>query len=259
MFTPEQEIELGDVLAGEPPERIGSMDNPAITAYLNRIGERLAMNLPASGIRFRYFVVDAPYPNAFAIAGGRTYVFRGLAAFVRNEDELASILAHEMGHIVAHQTAIALTTQFRDVLGVTSIASRNDIIKDLNRLKEAYQKNPNALKQRAGQDDEEQSAADNLGFYAAVSAGYSAQSFADGFDRIAQTSGKTGNFFTNLFALTTPGQRRLREMIRMAKNLPAAYISSRNAAPTTNSITGKRQSSHSPIGSGTASNSRPAR
>jgi hypothetical protein len=230
MFTPEQEIELGDVLAARLPSSVRITTDSALTAYLSRIGERLAPHLPASGIKFRYFVLDAPYPDAFSIAGGRIYISRGLSAFVRNEDELASILGHEMGHIVAHQTAVALTTQFHNLLGVSSVSSRDEIVMDLDRLNEALYKNPRSLKHPGAKDDQEQSAADDIGFYAAVSAGYSAQSLADVFDRIAQTGGKTGNFFTDLFGLTTSNQHRLRELIRMAKDLPAACISARNAA-----------------------------
>jgi WD40 repeat protein len=233
MFTPEQEVQLGDVLAAQLPSSLRVTADPALTAYLDSIGERVAAHLSGSRIKFRYFVIDSPFPNAFAVAGGRIYIFRGLSAFVRNEDELAGILAHEMGHIVAHQTAIALTTQFRNVLGLTSVSSRDEIVLDLNRLKEALQKNPSAVKRAGAKDEQEQSAADEIAFYAAVSAGYSAQSMADVFDRIAQTSKKTGNFFTDLLGLTTPDERRLRSLIRLARDLPASCISTRKTAGTT--------------------------
>lgn len=50
-----------------------------------------------------------------------------MVAFTRSSDELAGVLAHEMGHITAHHTAIATSQEFRKLLGVTHVKDRDDI------------------------------------------------------------------------------------------------------------------------------------
>ena len=51
-------------------------------------------------------LIDVPTAEAFSIAGGHIYISRKIVAMTRSEDEMAGVLAHEMGHIVAHHAAI---------------------------------------------------------------------------------------------------------------------------------------------------------
>ena len=44
-------------------------------------------------------VLSSPVPNAFALPGGKIYLFRGLLAKAENPDEIAGVLAHELGHL----------------------------------------------------------------------------------------------------------------------------------------------------------------
>jgi predicted Zn-dependent protease len=53
----------------------------------------------ASPYQFRISVMDLDVPNAFALPGGRIVVFRGLIDFAESADEVAGVLAHEMGHV----------------------------------------------------------------------------------------------------------------------------------------------------------------
>ncbi len=75
--------------------------DPDVTAPVQQTGRRLvqAIGLDPSAIHF--FVVDEPQPNAFAIPGGYIFVFTGLLTKLGNDEELAGVLAHELGH-VAH-------------------------------------------------------------------------------------------------------------------------------------------------------------
>ena len=71
---------------------------PADDDELTRIGEKLLATLPPTGIHYRFRIYDSGEVNAFSVAGGRVYVSRKLIAAVKNEDELAGVLAHELGH-----------------------------------------------------------------------------------------------------------------------------------------------------------------
>src|SRR5439155_13357366 len=51
---------------------------------------------------YRFYVVQHPALNAFAVPGGYVFVFSGLLARLANDDELAGVLGHETGHVAAH-------------------------------------------------------------------------------------------------------------------------------------------------------------
>ena len=72
-----------------------------IDAYVKRIGARIVASLPPSEANrsYSFSVLDTPLANAFAKADGSIYVTRGMIALTRDEAELASILAHEIGHV----------------------------------------------------------------------------------------------------------------------------------------------------------------
>ncbi|MES2683013.1 MAG: M48 family metalloprotease [Pseudomonadota bacterium] len=76
-----------------------------INAYVSRVGTRVAAAAQSRNgganaqLIFRFFVLDDPDTNAFAVPGGYVYVTRGLLAMLNSEDELASVLAHEVAHI----------------------------------------------------------------------------------------------------------------------------------------------------------------
>ena len=103
----------GAELAAEIEEQGLLQGDDALSAYLRAIGERLASEAEKSPVdAFHFAVLDAPEPNAFALPGGYVYVSRGLLVLLNTEDELAGILGHEIGHILARHHAKRLA---RDV------------------------------------------------------------------------------------------------------------------------------------------------
>lgn len=219
IFSDEQEVSLGDAVAEYILRNYRVIEDSEMTAYLTRIGERLIKNLPANRLRFQFFLVDLPDANAFVLPGGRIYISRKLVAATKTEDELASVIAHELGHLVAHHTAVETTRMFKAVLGVTSVGDRRDIFEKYNQLIENVRRKPGSFK---SQDREKgQISADQAGLFALVSAGYDPNAMARFWDRTTEVKGKTGNWFSDLFGTTRPEERRLREMVKLAEAVPA--------------------------------------
>jgi len=92
---------VGKEMHGEIVEQGGVYDNPALQAYVNRVGQRLVAGSGESGTPFTFTVVDSPDINAFALPGGYIYINRGLLAYLESEAELAGVLGHEIGHVTA--------------------------------------------------------------------------------------------------------------------------------------------------------------
>ncbi|OSQ40838.1 M48 family metalloprotease [Thalassospira mesophila] len=105
-MPPAQEAEVG---AEEHPKILkefgGSYDAKDLPAYVTEIGNKLAAVTETPNQKFTFTVLDSPIVNAFALPGGYVYVTRGLLALASNEAELAGVLAHEIGHVVARHSA----------------------------------------------------------------------------------------------------------------------------------------------------------
>jgi Zn-dependent protease with chaperone function len=101
LISTEQEIELGREAARQVEAEYGLYNDPVMTAWVEKVGKKLAYSSPREGITYSFKVLNMEEPNAFAIPGGFVYVTSGLMKnFVKNnEDYLAVILGHELGHI----------------------------------------------------------------------------------------------------------------------------------------------------------------
>ena len=90
--------------AAQVEAQLGLVRTP-VARYVANVGGRLAERSPRRDVRFEFHVLDVPEPNAFALAGGNIYVSRGLVALLNSEDELANVIAHEVGHVAAQHHA----------------------------------------------------------------------------------------------------------------------------------------------------------
>ncbi len=104
-LSEKDEIELGRLSAGEIEKTILMVEDPEVVGYIDRLGQSLVKNSTRKTITYTFKVVDSPEINAFALPGGFIYVNRGLIEAADTEDELAGVLAHEIGHVVARHGA----------------------------------------------------------------------------------------------------------------------------------------------------------
>ncbi|MBI3945926.1 MAG: M48 family metalloprotease [Armatimonadetes bacterium] len=97
-------------------EQYGSESNPVLVEWVRRIGGRVSAASPRRDVKYRFQIIEMNEPNALALPGGYILVTKGLLEFVNDDDELAAILAHEVGHVAArhaveqarHQVVAAL-------------------------------------------------------------------------------------------------------------------------------------------------------
>lgn len=94
-----QEADLGKQINQEIVSSLRLYRNPEINRYVEQIGRRLAANSDRPNLPYTFQVVDDDAINAFATLGGYVYVHTGLLKAADNEAELASVIAHEIGHI----------------------------------------------------------------------------------------------------------------------------------------------------------------
>ena len=87
-------------------------------AALDRLTQRLSASLPADAPRFKVVVVDWSLMNAFAVPGGQIVLTRGLVQRTESPDEVAGVLAHEMGHGIELHPETGMVR----ALGMTAVA-----------------------------------------------------------------------------------------------------------------------------------------
>lgn len=226
IFSPEQEMQLGEVMAQHVEGEFALVKDAELNRRLQQLGERLLSALPPDGIHYQFFLIDLPVANAWGMAGGRIYVSRKTVAFVRSEDELAGVLAHEIGHIYTHQQAIDFSRWFREELRVTQVGDREDIFNRYHQLLESRKKGGISTRR----EERKQLVADQLAVYALARAGYDVRAFADFLDRLTETKGNTGGFWSDLFGTTTFESKRLRELLKTSGTLPEACIQQKQLA-----------------------------
>ena len=90
--------------------QIGLLGDPALDAYVQGLGDKLLRAIPNRQFEFHFRVVDQIEPNAFALPGGHIFVSRGLLALANDEDELACVIGHEIGHVVKRHSAASQGT-----------------------------------------------------------------------------------------------------------------------------------------------------
>ncbi len=108
-ITPQQEIALGLEAAPQMAAEFGGLDeNAQDQAIVDEIGNRLVQNSPAgsSPYQFEFHLLDDDQTiNAFALPGGQIFITRALYDKLQTEGELAGVLGHEIGHVVARHSA----------------------------------------------------------------------------------------------------------------------------------------------------------
>lgn len=113
-FTWEQEKEIGKETSQQVAALFGTYRDSKLERYVTDVGNRVLatshLRRPGIDEQIRktpvtFGVLDSPIINAMALPGGYIYVTRGMLAHLNNEDQLASVLAHEIGHVAARHAA----------------------------------------------------------------------------------------------------------------------------------------------------------
>ena len=99
-MTMDEEKKLGKKILLEMEKQVEWVRDPTIQVFVDKIGDSIVREVSPNPFEFKFYVIKAQDPNAFAIPGGHIFVSSGLIRFVDTEDELAGVMGHEIGHSV---------------------------------------------------------------------------------------------------------------------------------------------------------------
>jgi predicted Zn-dependent protease len=98
-MTIEEEKKLGKKIFLEMERGVEFVKDPALQAFLDRMGQSLVSQLGTTPFEFRFYLINVADPNAFALPGGYIFVTTGLLTLAENEQEVAGVLSHEISHV----------------------------------------------------------------------------------------------------------------------------------------------------------------
>jgi len=96
------------------------IDDPEIVGYVNAVGQRLLATLPPQPFEYHFYVIRQEVYNAFATPAGHIFVYSGLIEAMDEEEELAGILGHEIGHVYCRH--IAQKIERSKKIGIATLA-----------------------------------------------------------------------------------------------------------------------------------------
>lgn len=199
-----QEVQLGKQINQQLVNReVRLYRNAAVNRYVNQIGQRLVPYSDRRGIPYTFQVVDDNGINAFATMGGFVYVNTGLLRLADNEAQLASVIAHEIGHI-ASRHAIDQMRQTAIASGVASVAG-------LDRSAAVQIGVDLALRRPNSREDEFE--ADQRGLATSTRAGYAPSATIAFMEKLLQGGGRSVPTFLSTHPATRDRITRLRNAI----------------------------------------------
>ena len=172
----DQEIALGRQDADEINSQLPIVTDPAISGYIQALGESIAKKTSRSDLDWHFYVVNTRQVNAFALPGGFIYVNRGLIESADRLDELTGSLGHEIGHVIERHSVKQMESARKANLGVSVVCTLTSICRS-GLAQAAVQVGGTALFARYSRLDELQ--ADSEGVVNVTRAGYDPQGIPD--------------------------------------------------------------------------------
>ncbi|MBI5149954.1 MAG: M48 family metalloprotease [Candidatus Omnitrophica bacterium] len=118
MISTGEEVEMGKSVHQSIARQYKFPDSPAKLERLRRIGQRLAKVSDRQDYTYNFYLIEDKEMNAFTTPGGNVYMYTGLLDKLTSDDQVAAVLAHEIGHCAARHTV----KKFQAALGYDLIS-----------------------------------------------------------------------------------------------------------------------------------------
>ena len=118
-ISQQQEVQIGAQQAQQVNSQLPIIQDPVVNRYLNILGDSLAHVTSRRDLQWHFYMVNTNDFNAFALPGGFVYVNRGVVERAQRMDELASVLGHEIGHVVLRHSVKQMEQMQGANVGVT--------------------------------------------------------------------------------------------------------------------------------------------
>jgi len=250
-LTPYQELNLGEQAYEEVLKKNRVVRDGPDVHKVREIGERIAraseieplqreINLRIKGYTFKWAfnVLESDQVNAFCLPGGKVAVYTGLLKLARqdgrlNEDELATVMAHEIAHALAHHSSERLARQQKFQTAMEALNGAMGALEPQQRKQLIGLLGAGASMGGMAYDRQQESEADHIGLFLMTFAGYDPKQAITFWEKMAALSAKQGHMPEVLS--DHPSDRRriaqIKQWVPYADNALRAYKAHRIAGP----------------------------
>lgn len=177
-LTPQEEYYIGRAVSANILQKYTVYENERFTSYVNKVGMTVAWasDRPETYGGYHYLVLDTTDPLAYSAPGGFIFVSRGLVALMKNEEELAGVLAHEVAHVSQkHGLSAIKQSRLMDAFSILVAEGKkysSDEVKKLAKIYEGTLDDIVTMLVEKGYSRKQESEADQFGVLYAFGAGY---------------------------------------------------------------------------------------
>jgi beta-barrel assembly-enhancing protease len=219
----QQEVQMGQQEAQQVNSQLPMLQDAQINNYINSLGNSIAHTTSRADLAWQFAVVNTDVVNAFALPGGYVYVNRGILSRASNESELASVMGHEIEHVVRRHSVQQMEQTQNANIGVTLACALTNICNN-QAAQAAIQVGGTAIFAKFSRTDEIQ--ADEGGFQNVIHTGLNPRGMLTFFQKLlAEEQESGGNGATASWFADHPGtQDRIADVQRMLSQVPASTL-----------------------------------
>ncbi len=217
MISPDQEMSLGMSEAQKVRQSSKLSTDKVLQERVRKIGEKIAAVSGRNDYAWEFNVIEDDTPNAFCLPGGKVFFYTGILKITENDDQIATVMGHEIAHALARHGAERLSMQTASNLGAQVLATALNIPAQYQGLySQAY-----GITSQVGlilpYSRKFEHEADQIGIYLMWKAGYNPQQALRFWENMARLSGSK----TPAFLSTHPAdEERIREIREYIATLP---------------------------------------
>lgn len=211
-----QEVAIGSEIFLKMQEQEGGRytKNKEVSAYVQRVGEKLAAVSDRPNLPYEFVVLNNPIPNAWTLPGGKIAINTGLLSELESEAELAAVLSHEIVHAAARHGAQQLQSGL--LIGTAAQIGAETIGRESEDLLNV---GCQLVMLKYSRDKEFE--ADKYGIRYMAAAGYDVQAAVTLQEKfLALSQNENPNWLQGLFRTHPPSKERIKANRRTAKKYP---------------------------------------
>ena len=197
------EVEIGKDVANEVESTEKLLSNSQVQNYVNNVGKKVAKVSDRKDVKYKFKVIDSEEINAFACPGGYIYIYSGLLKIMDNEAQLAAVLAHEVGHVVARHSM----QQLQVVYGYSLLMEFALSDRLSNTAQQVVDASAGIILLGYGRENEYDS--DEMGIIYEKKAGYNPNGMIQLFEKFKELEGSPPTYFEKLLSTHPPAKDRI--------------------------------------------------
>lgn len=123
MISPNEEMSMGATEAKKIVETSKLTTNKLLQSRVRQIGQKIAAVSGRTDFQWEFNVIEDDTLNAFCLPGGKVFFYTGILKVTENDDQIATVMGHEIAHALARHGAERVSMQTAGNIGAQVLAT----------------------------------------------------------------------------------------------------------------------------------------